>query len=111
LNRWKNYFSKLLNVHRVSDVRQIEIHTAEPLVPDPSTFELAVAIAKFKRYKSPGSDQIPAEIIQAGGETLRSGIHKLSNSIWNKEELPDQWKGSISVPVYTKDHKTESSNY
>jgi hypothetical protein len=33
LNRWKNYFSQLLSVHRVSDVRQIEIHTAEPLVP------------------------------------------------------------------------------
>jgi hypothetical protein len=35
LNRRKNYFSQLLNVHRVSDVKQIEIHTAEPLVPDP----------------------------------------------------------------------------
>jgi hypothetical protein len=34
LNRWKNYLSLLLNVHRVSDVRQIEIHIAEPLVPD-----------------------------------------------------------------------------
>jgi flagellar basal body rod protein FlgC len=32
LNRWKNYFSQLLNVHNVSDVRQIEVHTAEPLV-------------------------------------------------------------------------------
>jgi hypothetical protein len=29
LNRWKNYFSLLLNVHSVSDVRQIEVHTAE----------------------------------------------------------------------------------
>jgi hypothetical protein len=36
LNRWKNYFSQLLNVHRVSEVRQIEIHTAEPIAPDPS---------------------------------------------------------------------------
>jgi hypothetical protein len=27
LNRWKNYFSQLLNVHRVSDVRLIEMHT------------------------------------------------------------------------------------
>jgi hypothetical protein len=33
LNRLKNYFSQLLNVHNVSDVRQIEEHTAEPLVP------------------------------------------------------------------------------
>jgi hypothetical protein len=40
LNRWKNYFSQLLNVHGVSDVRQIEIHTAEPLVPDPTHFEV-----------------------------------------------------------------------
>jgi hypothetical protein len=32
LNKWKNYFSQLLNVHRGSDARQIEIHTAESLV-------------------------------------------------------------------------------
>jgi hypothetical protein len=52
-----------LNVHRVSDVRQIEIHTAEPLGSDPSPFEVEIATAKLKRYKSPGSDQIPAELI------------------------------------------------
>jgi hypothetical protein len=40
------------------------------LVPDPSPFEVLIAIAKLKRYKSPGSDQIPAELIQAGGEIL-----------------------------------------
>jgi hypothetical protein len=34
-----------LNVHRVSDVRQIEIRTAEPLVPEPSPFEVEIAIA------------------------------------------------------------------
>jgi hypothetical protein len=33
LNRWRNYFSRILNVHNVSDIRQIEVHTAEPLVP------------------------------------------------------------------------------
>jgi hypothetical protein len=38
LYRWKNYFSQLLNVPMVRDVRQIEIQTAEPLVPDPSPF-------------------------------------------------------------------------
>jgi hypothetical protein len=38
VKRWKNYFSPLLNVHRVSAVRQTEIHTAEPLVSDPEPF-------------------------------------------------------------------------
>jgi hypothetical protein len=44
--------------------------TSEPLVSDPSPFEADIAIAKLKRYKSPGSDNIPAEFIQTGGETL-----------------------------------------
>jgi hypothetical protein len=34
MNRKKEYFFQLLNVRRVSDVWQIEMHTAEPLVPD-----------------------------------------------------------------------------
>jgi hypothetical protein len=83
-----------LNVHNVSDVRQIEVHTAAPSVPGPSRLKVETAIAKLKKYKSPGSDQIPAELIQAGGEILLSAIHKLINYVWNKEELPDQWKDS-----------------
>jgi hypothetical protein len=65
----------------------------------------------LKKYKSPGCDQIPAELIQAGGESLLSVIHKLVNSIWNKEELPDQWKESIIVPVHKKGDKTDCNNY
>jgi hypothetical protein len=44
----------------------------------------------LKKYKSPDSNQIPAELIQAGGETLLSVIHKLIHSFQNKEELHDQ---------------------
>jgi hypothetical protein len=36
----------------VSNVRQTEIHTAEPLVPGPSCLEVEIDIAKFKKYKS-----------------------------------------------------------
>jgi hypothetical protein len=85
LNRWKNYFPQLLNVCKVSDVRQIEIHAAELLVPEPSPFKVEIAIAKLERFKSPDIDQILAELIQAGGDTLQSEIHKLTDSIWSKE--------------------------
>jgi hypothetical protein len=110
-NIWKNYFSQLLNVHNINDVRQIEVHTAEPLVPGPSCLEVEIAIAKLKTYKSPGSDQILAELIQAGAGILLSAIHKLINSVWNKEELPDQWKESIIVPVHKKGDKIDCNNY
>jgi hypothetical protein len=73
---WKNYFSRLFNirVHRVSEARQIEIDTAEPMVPEPSSFE--------------------------------AEIHKPINYIWNKEELPQQWEESITIPTYRKGDKT-----
>jgi hypothetical protein len=38
-------------------------HTAEPLVPEPSALEAELAIEKLKSHKSPGIDQIPAELI------------------------------------------------
>ena len=95
----RNYFSQLLNVHEVNNVRQAEIHTVEPLVPEPSAFEVELAIEKLKNHKSPGIDQIPAELIKAGGRTIRCVIHKLTITIWNKEELPDEWKESIIVPI------------
>jgi hypothetical protein len=38
----------------------------------------------------PGTDQIPAEMIEAG-ETC-SEIHKLINSLWNNEQLLQQWQ-------------------
>jgi hypothetical protein len=90
-------------VHNVSDVRQIEVHTAEQLVPGPSCLEVEIATTKLKKYKSLGSDQILAELIQVGGEILPSAIHKHINSVWNKEEFPDQWKESIIVPIHKKD--------
>jgi hypothetical protein len=65
----------------VHDDRQTEIHAAEALVPELSSFEVDVAIGKFKRYKSPGIDQISAELIQAQGNKLRSEIHTLINYI------------------------------
>jgi hypothetical protein len=85
----------------------VDRNTTESLVLGLSCLEVEVAIAKLKNYKSPGSDQIPAELIQAGGEILVSAIHKLINSVWNKEKLSDQWKESIIVPVHKKDDKSD----
>ena len=92
-------------------VRQAEIHTIEILVPEPSAFEVELAIGKLKNHKSPGIDQIPAELIKAGGRRICCAIHKLIISIWNKEELPEDWKESIIVRIYKKGDKTDCNNY
>jgi hypothetical protein len=73
-------------VHNISGIWQI-VYTAELLVPGPSCLEAEIAIAKLKKYKSPCYHHIPAALLQPRGKTLMSAIHKLINSIWNKEEL------------------------
>jgi hypothetical protein len=57
LARWRKHFSQLLNAHWVDDIRQTDIHTAEPLMPESSAFEVKMPTEKLKRHKSPGADQ------------------------------------------------------
>jgi len=62
---------------------------------------LSMSDVMLKSHKSPGTDQKPAK--------LRLGVEKfairsiLIISIWNKEELPEEWKESITAPTYKGD--------
>jgi len=57
-----------------------------------------MVIEKLNRRKSSRDDQISAELKKASSKRIRSEIYKLIKSIWNKEELPEEWKESIVVP-------------
>jgi hypothetical protein len=50
-------------------------------------------------------------MIKVWGRTIRSETHTFINSIWNKEELYVEWKGSIIVAIYNKSDKRDRSNY
>jgi hypothetical protein len=65
-------------MHSFSENRQIEIHIIAPLVPELSALEVEIRIRKLRKYKSPGSNQMLAEMIQAGSERLLSDIPLLS---------------------------------
>jgi len=49
LTRGRNHSYQLFNLHEVSDVRQTEIHTAEPTAPEPSALKFEMAIGKLKK--------------------------------------------------------------
>ena len=82
--RWRNHFSQLLYVQEFNDVRQTEIYTSDPLVPEPSMFDVEMSIKKLRRHKSLCIDQIKADFIKAGGRKLHSGIQKNINCAWKK---------------------------
>jgi hypothetical protein len=50
-------------------------------------------------------------MIKAEGRTIHSEIHKLNHSIWNREELPEEWKELIILPNYKKGDKTDCRYY
>jgi hypothetical protein len=95
----------------VNEVRQAEIHTAEPLVPQPSAFEVELAIENLRSHKLPDIDQIPAKLIKVEGRKIHYEIHKLIISTWNKEELPEEWNDSIIILIYKKGNTIDCSNY
>jgi len=68
---------------------------------------------KRKNQKSPGTNQIQALSILAGGRKILPEITQLFNSIWNKKEMLEEWKDSIILPISKKGDKTDNvySNY
>jgi hypothetical protein len=110
LARGRKRFYQLLNAHGYKDIRPREIRKTEPLGHDPNYFDFEIAVEKIIRHKSPGTDQIPAELIKRRvGQS--SEIHKSVNFIWNENELPDDWKESIILLIYKKRDKTHLSDY
>ena len=89
LARCRFHFSQFFIVNEVSSVRQAEIHTAEPILNEPSAFEVGIIILNLKRHKSQVTVPMPAELIKAGGTKIRSETRKFINSKWNKEEMPE----------------------
>jgi hypothetical protein len=69
-------------------------------MPESSAFETEMATENLKRHKSPDADQTWVQLIKSGGRKIVCEIHKLINSVWNNEELSEQWKQLINVPVY-----------
>jgi len=111
LSRWKQFFSNLLNVNQITSHEGSEVYTAETDNPEPRLIEVELAIEKLRRHKATSVDHIPSKLIHAGGDKLYEEIHKLILLIWNKEELPQEWKESVIVPIHKKGDRMDCTNY
>jgi hypothetical protein len=60
-------------------VRHTEINKDKALLYGPCNLEVEIYIKRLKKYKSLGSDKIPAESFQAGDEILVSVIYRIIN--------------------------------
>ena len=115
MQRWNEYFKDLLNrpssvsMESLAKVQQkpIQEHLANPL----TLFEVRAAIQAMKSNKAPGPDGIPAEIWKSS-EALAEQLHNLLAYIWEKEDVPQQFKDANIVTIWKrKGSKSDFNNY
>ena len=112
LKRWTKYCSELYNYRATGDPEVLNVPPAinndnHPILRE----EVEAAIKTLKKEKSAGVDNIPAEMIQAGGEDMISVLPSICNRIWQTGEWPTQWTQSLVITLPKKGHLQLCHNY
>ena len=73
--------------------------------------EITSAIKQMPKSKTPGKDQIIAEMIDSRDPTYLKILYKIFNLCWDTNTFPDKWQEVITIPIYKKGNKTNPLNY
>ena len=65
----------------------------------------------MKKGKSAGVDNIPAELVQAGGEGVITTLMTICNKIWQTGEWPTPWTQSLVITLPKKGNLQQCQNY
>ena len=98
--RWQEYCTKLYQKNSNIPPSPKTWQEPDTTEPPPLIEEFRRAISELKNDKSPGTDEITAELIKHGGEDLVNFYHQLCNKIWTDKTWPDDWLHSefVSLP-------------
>ena len=97
--RWEGYFENLLNEENPGVVFEDGIQN-QGVTPDVSRKEVKLALKKMKNGKATGPDGIPVEAWRSLGEEGIDMLWDLMQKIYDKEKIPEEWRGSVTVPIY-----------
>ena len=112
LSRWTEYRSELYNYescgdNTVLDCSQPPEEDLQPILRE----EVEIAVASLKKGKSAGVDNIPAELVQAGGETMIDLLTEICNRIWRTGEWSTPWTQSLIITLPKKGNLQLCQNY
>ena len=111
LDRWKQHCEKLFNDCQSGIQTGNGNDKSEDAEPPPLRSEVEKALKELPNGKSPGVDQIPAELIKASGEEGVSVMHRLCCRIWNSKQWPEDWRRAVLVTLSKKGDFLNCNNY
>ena len=97
--RWREYFSNLLNVENARE-QLGEVPAVEVPVQEISREEVKKAIESMKKGKAAGCSGLPIDLIKHLGESGVDMTHEILKRVWEEEQMPEEWKKSEIVPIY-----------
>ena len=81
------------------------------LEPDILEWEVKWASGNITMNKASGGDGIPIELFQILKDDAVKMLLSICQQIWKTQQLPQDWKSSIFIPIPKKDDAKECSNY
>ncbi|CAF4494719.1 unnamed protein product, partial [Rotaria sp. Silwood2] len=108
LDRWREFFHETLNVTTSTGqhlIDQIQIPTLSAIEEYRQNMSISIdevrkALKQMKLRKAPGSDEITADILQAGGEPVIQWLFKFFTEIWENEQMVKEWSMTTLIKLY-----------
>ena len=100
LNRWKEYFEKLMNEENDREPRTEEAEVVNEELNCISREEVKNALKRIKKVKTVGPDELPIEVWKCMGEMGIEFLTILFNKLLVGERIPEEWRRSVLIPIY-----------
>ena len=113
LKRWMEHFGEVLNRPEPEERPDIPDAESDPGIrtDPPSRQEIKDAVKRLKANKAPGPDGIPPEAFKADINTSVEALHKVFSNIWEKEDIPTEWKTGHLVKLPKKGDLGNCNNW
>ena len=112
LNQWTEYCSDLYNYKANGDPSVLNCPQTD--TEDDHRIlrrEVEAAVQSLKKGKSAGVDNIPPELVQAGGEDVSTALTTICNKFWQTGEWPTPWTQSLVITLHKKGNLQQCQNY
>ena len=81
------------------------------LEPDILECEVKWVLGSITTNKASGGDGIPTELFQTLKDHAVKVLRLICQQIWKTQQWPQDWKGSVFIPIPKKDNAKECSKY
>ncbi|XP_012940041.1 uncharacterized protein LOC106012244 [Aplysia californica] len=111
--RCTEHFRKVLNQPPPEDTPDIQEATLDLDISSdpPQKHKIVKAVKSLKSRKSPGKDNLNAELFKADPELTATILQPLFKTIWEGEQIPEDWSTGVIVKVPKKGALRDCHNW